>query len=511
MRRIALVLVLALFAAAATAQNVTQSVLEAKPVRKFIRVQLLPNPDPATVAKTPKILQYAVDSYLVDDMKPFGNDFRVPDSALLLLAEHNPLLEVYDITLTLRPDPNHEALKAFFEQLEGLKAVLPAAPEVPGGGQETAAQRAERVEKRVNEKCKTLTAAALTTCRAAELANIENEEACALLTRLMNEALTALHAVELEPKDFNDSVNAASGLTGVESFRTVIKTARDQIIDNNKTARAKLKEIADTFGSKPGGTPSKTCNQINSIMLINYTELQTRAEALMARKEQLAAELAKLHKSLDRHADKDNWRGATSTARTDYIARSLAPTIEKEANVVISLKTNTLTFDPTKGTITTETSKDAVGSAEFVVRRDSYFTIERAVAAVYNTLEYPQYGTGLKDGATVVVRTEDHKPIDAAIMFNFIPRLGSISGVYPMFQMGFSSAKDFPGLLAGVGVRIVGRFPVSLSAGGLITRYKDLDGKLREGSPVSGTAEIDEHLVLKTSPVALYGAIQLKF
>jgi hypothetical protein len=106
----------------------------------------------------------------------------------------------------------------------------------------------------------------------------------------------------------------------------------------------------------------------------------------------------------------------------------------------------------------------------------------------------------------------DHQPVNGALMLNLVMRLGNSPSVaYPFLQFGVSSAKDFPGVLAGLGLRFVQPFNFSISAGGMITRYKDLDGNLKVGDTVTGTDDINKHLVYKTSPVVLYGAMQLKF
>ena len=89
--------------------------------------------------------------------------------------------------------------------------------------------------------------------------------------------------------------------------------------------------------------------------------------------------------------------------------------------------------------------------------------------------------------------------------------LAIVLAAIPFIQFGMSTAKDFPGFLAGAGFRFTSPVAFSISAGGMITRYKDLDDPSRLNKPISGTAEIKDHLIDKTSPVALYGAIQLKF
>jgi hypothetical protein len=510
MKRIATVLVILLaFALPSLAQNVTQSVLEAKPVRQFIRLKLLDNNDGNTKDATPKILNYAIDSFNILDMKPLtGVSFRVEDDILILLADHNPLTEIYTVKRTRTPDPNHEALAAFLEQIKSLQAALPQPIPLAagGGGAETADQRRARIRATCEQKH--TVAADRNRC----VQETEDEEACALFATLINDALNALNQRELDPDSFATDVKNATGHTGVENFRSTVESIRRNIKTNNDIVRDRFKQISATFGPEElGKPPLRTCPDITSLLLINYTELLARAEAVIARKEQLSAELLKIHKSLDDYANGDKWRGATDTARTDYIATSVKPTAEEQENVAVTVHLQDIAANQDKTGFVTSTVKGSNASGDFPVRRDSFFTIERAAAVVYNTLEYPEYGTGLKDGITVVKKKEDRKPIDAALMFNFIPRLPRISGAYPMFQVGFSTAKDLPGLLAGVGLRIVGRFPVSLSVGGMITRYKDLDGTLKEDDPVEGTAQINDHLVYKTSPVKVYGAIQVKF
>lgn len=510
MKRIATVLVVLLsFALPSRAQNVTQSVLEAKPVRQFIRLKLLDNNDSATKDATPKVLNYAVDSFNILDMKPVAAvSFRVEDDILILLADHNPLTEIYTVKRTRTPDPNHEALAAFLEQIKALQAALPQPIPLAagGGGAETADQRRTRIEKKCKENF--TTTADINRC----IQETEDDEACALFAKLINDALDALNQHELDPASFATDVKNASGHTGVENFRSSVESIRGNIKTNNDIVRDRFKQISATFGPEElGKPPLRMCSKITSLLLINYTELVARAEAVIARKEQLSAELLKIYKSLDDYANPNKWRGATDTARTDYIATSVKPTAEEQENVAVTVHLQDIAPNQDNTEFVTSTVKGSNASGDFPVRRDSFFTIERAAAVVYNTLEYPEYGTGLKDGVTVVKKKEDRKPIDAALMFNFIPRLPRISGAYPMFQVGFSTAKDLPGLLAGVGLRIVGRYAVSLSVGGMITRYKDLDGTLKEDSPVAGTAEINDHLVYKTSPVKVYGAIQVKF
>jgi hypothetical protein len=481
----------------ATGANVTKEVLQAKLVKNFVRIRPLPNSDSKTAADEPVILHYATDSFDELDFKPLnGVAFRVDDPVLLLLARHNPLLEVYTIDRTRTPDPNHEALKALFDELTTLQKSL-GDPNGAGGGGDEIGARITKVRELIVDP--------------------HEEEACLEFLDLVETARKALQEKEVDPKIFADRVKKTIGFKGVTDFRTTVEGFRTTIAKNNATARDNLKKITEIFGNVPGVKPKKVCSLISSQILVNYTELTSTAAQIIARKEELSRQLLAIHKSLDPYVIEAKWRGPVDPGTgqavlIDYLATSLNPTDEEQEDVKVSVKTKTVEFDAATESIKTAESKDPLATSQFAVRIDSLFTVERAAAMVYNTLEYPQYGTAKNAaGETIVERTKDQEPIDAALMFNFIPRLRFNSRVYPMFQIGVSSAKDFPGLLAGLGFRVVGRYPISLSAGGMITRYKDLDDTLKRGQVVRGTDEINKHLKLQTSDVALYGAIQLKF
>jgi hypothetical protein len=80
-----------------------------------------------------------------------------------------------------------------------------------------------------------------------------------------------------------------------------------------------------------------------------------------------------------------------------------------------------------------------------------------------------------------------------------------------MLQVGITTSKDVPAILAGGGLRLFGlpRGDIALGAGAMIAWVKDL-GSLRVGDVVGGTVDIDADLRYARRQ-GLYAAIQYKF
>ena len=469
-------MLLIIFAAAIAHADQTTDLLKATRVRDFITISTAPGANGTT------ILQYSTDSFANAGPKTLatGTTFRTAGEVSIYLHDFNPLTQTYSVSAKATPDLSYGAIKGFFDDLKALAPSLgtpPVAPPQPPGPP----------------------------------VGGSGPDACDELRTLIREAHTALVAVELSASDLEAIVNGAAGYTGVRKAAADLTAAQERIAANIKIARDRIKTIRTDFGSFGGAAPKKSCPAIGSDILVDYIEVQSTADQIIATKSALNKQLGELVKSLKPYLDVRSWRGASSAALTDYAITRVTPTFVDQQSVSVEAKVRNVQIVDNALTITTDETTKA--TAEFSVRRDSFFVPERAAAMVYNSLTYPQYGTAKNPaGETIVARTDDHKPIDAAMMLNLVMRLRDGESVaQPLLQLGVSSAKDFPGLLAGVGIRFVEPFNFSLSVGGLITRYKDLDDDLKEGQVVSGTAEINEHLVLKTSPVAIYGAIQLKF
>lgn len=421
------------------------------------------------------VINYSIDSN-TSPKSANGLHFRSDGEIAIRIGNFSPLAEKWVVESKGTPDPSFTAIKAFLEDLKALQDSLDpdnaSVTKKPGEGPP---------------------------------AGGSGEDAgCTSLRSQILEAYKALVASRFDAKELKRIVTISRGNAGVNRAYDDLVKVQQEIKADIETARKILIQIRSEFGSLLKA-PMQICNGIDSRILIDYVEVYSTAEQIIAKKETLRQQLGELSLVLDPYRDSRNWQGSSLA---DYAIHRVTPTFAELQNVTASAQVKTIQL--AGDTIEVKTGTAVV--AKIDVRRNTLFVAERAVAVIYNSLTYPQYGTETTDdGKMIVRRIDDHEPIDGAVMLNLVFRLRSPSVVYPFLQIGVSSAKDFPGLLAGVGGRFVEPFNFSISVGGMITRYKDLDGSLRVGDEVSGSAEIQEHLELKNSDVAAYVAIQVKF
>lgn len=479
MKRALIILALVSMAVAVHAADPTTNALDSTYVKDFITLSQGQGNDSKPIVK------FTSDSFAPGSPKAVdGMSFRSSGEIAIHIANLNPLIETWAVEAKATPDLSYAAIKAFLDDLVALQGALPQPSTVagpPAGGGGPAAPPPCPVTPSVT--------------------------GCDLLQKLVAQAYASLSTPAITAATLTEIVNGAKGHAGVTDSTKKLMAQQEAIEKSNACARTKLAAIRATFGSLDGAAKDQ-CLTVTGALLIDYVEVYSTAERIIAAKQALHKQLGGLVEILQPYTDDKVWRGPTLS---DYEIVTLKPTFAEQRDITATVKTRTVTI--ANKSITVKTDDKNVVSARFDARKHSFFVAERAMAMVYNSLTYPDYGTGKNEaGETVIVRVEDRKPIDGAMMLNLVMRLGrGASVVHPMIQLGVSTAKDFPGFLAGAGLRFAKPFSFSISAGGMITRYKDLDDPNRLGKPVSGTAEIQEHLVLKTSPVAAYGAIQLKF
>jgi hypothetical protein len=464
----ALILFIAAVCALPLCADSTSDLLKARPAHDAVRIKVIPGADGKVS------LEYAVDASSMKSL-PADKTIRASDEIGIYLANFNPLEEKYTVNVTSTPDPNFAAIKDFLDDFKKFAGTFPSAtagtggPPVGGGGP-----------------------------------GAPPAGPCKDFKDLVDSLNRSLKP-ELDEQQLQNIAKEATGLAGVNQAKSDLSQIVTQIDINITTARTALQTIRADFTSLDGAKPKKSCPTVTVQMLIEFVEAQGNAERALNAKEALEKQIKKVIADLEKVADPRKWddRG------TDYRIDSATPTADNEATVNIAAQVVVATLP--NGVITF-TPSDSKAASKLHVRLDSFFVPERALAVVYNTLTYPQYGTA-KDaaGKTVVARTKDHEPLSAAAMLNLIMRVGSGTVVNPMIQIGLSTAKDYPAILAGIGFRFTEPVSFSLSAGGMLTRYKDLDGNLAVGQEVSGTDDINKHLTYKNSPIVVYGAFQIKF
>lgn len=481
MKRLLGFLVMASMAATAHAGDPTTDLLTAPFVQDFIILSTAPGPGGKPIIK------YAVDTVSGSPKTANGVVFRSDGEINIYIHNFNPLTQTWVVEQKATPDVSYAAIKAFLDDLKALQGAL----------QPSAA--AKEAMTKAFEQARLSSVAPLDPCA--------QFTGCERLQCRIGQAFEILQKEVLAPAELQRLVNGATGYQGVVTASTGLVDKQKEIEANIKSAREELARIRTEYGAL-GNNPSQACTNISGQILVDYIQVQSTADRIIAAKEALRVQLGDLVKVLQPYLQQNAWFGQTLS---DFFITSVTPTFENQQTVSASVKERTIQLDDSKIVIKSDDANVIAG--KFDVRRSSFFVPERAAAVIYNNLQYPQYGTAMNEaGKMVVKRTKDHQPIDGALMLNLVMRMGRNSSVvYPLLQLGVSSAKDFPGFLAGVGLRFVEPFRFSLSVGGMITRYKDLDGNLKVGDVVSGTDDINKHLTYKTSPVVIYGAMQLKF
>lgn len=474
MKRLLTFLVLVSMAAAAHADPTTD-LLTAPYVKDFITLSTGPE-------NGKQIVKYTIDTVSGSPKSADKLVFRSDGQINIYIHNLNPLTQAWVVEAKATPDVSYAAIKAFLDDLTALQDALLKASGTSVATEETPQGAPEAPAKK---------------------------DDCAHLNDLINQAYALLTVQELSASVLQDLVAGANGHAGVTAASKEFVVKQKEIKINIEEARRTLAQIRTEY-SALDNQPTKACGAVTGQILVDYIQVQSTADQIIAAKEALREQLGDLVKFLKPYLQQNAWH---EPDLSDYLITSVTPTFTDQQTVTASVKEQSIQLDDDSMIVITSDEENVVAGT-FTVRKSSFFVPERAVAVIYNNLTYPQYGTAMnKAGEMIVERAEDHQPIDGAMMLNLVMRFGRLNSsvVYPLLQLGVSSAKDFPGFLAGVGLRFVEPFRFSLSVGGMITRYKDLDGNLKIGDVVSGTDDINKHLTYKTSPVVIYGAMQLKF
>lgn len=189
---------------------------------------------------------------------------------------------------------------------------------------------------------------------------------------------------------------------------------------------------------------------------------------------------------------------------------TIDPTLATGKAVTVTI--TPVTMAVTENDVSFEKGKPV--TATFKVRRYRALLPEVGVGAVIGYIDRPKYGTSTDSaGKTVVaLSSTDHMSADPAVMVNFVCRCNT-GQLAPMLQVGVATSKDLPALLLGGGIRLFGLGKGDFAVGGglLLGWYKDLQ-KLKVGSVISGTADIDADLgYINTPKPAPYITLQYKF
>jgi hypothetical protein len=237
------------------------------------------------------------------------------------------------------------------------------------------------------------------------------------------------------------------------------------------------------------------------------TVILTNPKARLAEFAAARAAVTSLRDALNRqYAGAARWQGA------EYVLASvIQPPRDGLLATAIRVTDVRVDVDASSGAVVA--IAETTASETMTTQRRTRFAREFAVATILGTVTREHYGTDMNaSGTTVVGRMA--KPIasvEPAFLASFVCRCRTGPLVAPMLQVGVTTSKDVPAILAGGGLRLFGlpRGDVALGLGAMIAWVKDLDS-LRVGDPVGGTVDIEADLRYARRQ-GLYAALQYKF
>jgi hypothetical protein len=407
-----------------------------------------------------------------------GQTFVAPDGIDLAFADFNPLQFAVTTSETLVADENFDGVKKFLDALLGLGKVV-----VPN---KTAADAVTKLQESMSKMSKT----GENKCKG-------YNELRDVLKKLQEDT----EAKEVTKADVQGWIDGSTGLPGVKATRKKIQDASAEVNGIIAGLETLLKQLDNIAHPK---NEEQECTQFVASTFAQVYELGGQVPRAQQALASMKKALDGLDKGLEPFTAPTKWRGSTQST---WILRKISPSFKNGKEIKIGIRKTELALEGDALTVKTK----AEATRTFTLRQLSRFVPELAAAVIYSDVAYPKWGTAQEEGVTVVRPAKDEKAtVDGALMLNLICRCWGKSVVYPAFQLGISSAKDVPGLLAGIGLRFTQPTSFSLMAGRMLTWAKDLDG-LNSGDPVSGTAEVESHLKLKRQPTAYYIALQYNF
>jgi hypothetical protein len=503
MRHQVLALCLLTLAANVFAANETVILLEAPRIRDIMYVR-------ATGTK----LEAKLDGQpAYRDLKP---TYKAGDQITMLYEDFNPLLVKIETTETFRDDETAKAISDFLQKLIDTGSAVGVASAEAAAAANAAARN---TPQQINAQLDAL---------ALRIAGDRMENNCTDYEKLhewLLELRILMNVPVVTAARFKQWVGMTTSAQGVANTQADMTLAGKEIEANEKAIAGVVASIAKYF--KPKLEPDNLdallaannwagiraaisgleatdpkCSNIHASTFAALLDISRDAAKTEAKKSGIKDALSALNKSLKPYADANAWLNTN-----DYIVLKPKPDPAKIDKITVAISTRTPPDDDISVALTE--SKPVSGS--FDLRKYSAIIGEVAAALIYTDIEYKEFGTEEKNGELTVKEVEaSHFPVEGAMTLNLIPAFLGKSFVYPTFQLGVSTAKDAPGVLAGIGLRFTETRQLSLTIGRMVTWHKELQ-TLKPGDVVTGTAQIEADKKLERAPAAWYGGLQYSF
>jgi hypothetical protein len=459
-------------------------------------------------------LEYAIDTPTDFLTLQDGDTFTGQTQVDFAYPKFNPFTIKIETSQDLRDDPTSAAVASLLQKVvDTAGTVLPNPAEQPAAGSPVVSSLLK--DQTQNFAFIMNDAALLPSPQEKENGALPDCSAYEALHVLLIRLRAKMNVEIVTAAEASHWVELADSASGVRTVRQNIGKRIKEIDSNEETILALLKTINEKFGVsvkddkddkkfeakiKAAFEKEATCGSIRASTLAALLDISQLASQARAKKLAVRSNLQDLNKALEPFIDDALWRDTTSFV-------FLKPMIDPAKVDAITVKISKRDLDNDKLTFT-----DAVPvKKKLDLRQYQRIIPEVAAAIIYTDLTYPTWGTASDgNGHTVVAPGKAASfPVQGAMVLNGVFPSG-VASIYPAIQFGVSTAKEFPGFLAGIALRSVGTKQFSLSVGKMQTWYRTLS-TLHSGSIVTGTADIEKDMKLKRAPLAWYGGVQYSF
>jgi hypothetical protein len=400
--------------------------------------------------------------------------FLAEDGVNIIFLKYNPLK--YDFEITVKD----ESEKAFdySKFVDQLSTVFPTQPK----GEKKAA------DSQVSQGIKDIASGMFVGLSAEKDKKSIKDTECSQFKERLNSISAKVEKI-VDIKINNDELSAwtnsidSDGSAGIDAVIKEIES-KQMAMDTRNT------ELTDFVNKikKPGS--SKSC----SLAVDNLTAL-VRLDDDLARASKHVKEVGEQITKLIARLSLSKQNNPSSSIQWNKDKQGLEysipePTSENYKNVKLKIKK--LKVQENKGLISYDVVSETV--KEFTIHKKEPYVFETGIAVIYSGLRYPKWGTKTVNGQTVVSKAGyEGDQINAALTLNIVFTSPQNDLMYPALQLGVSTAKDAPALLAGGGLRFVGVKSLMIAGGAIFAKGKDLN-MLSEGSVITGTADLEADL-----------------
>jgi len=277
----------------------------------------------------------------------------------------------------------------------------------------------------------------------------------------------------------------ATSAKGIEDEIKEIDGITKKLDENVKAIKAAIKVVQ-------GVDDKEKCTSIPLNVLAQSSYIMTQAYEAITRREAASTNLKELSKYLAKYRDKTSWNG-------NYYQFGSVPSPANQNLRKVTITVKQMDISVTDDKVTIKESEKNTVSSTFAVYKNESISVEPSIGFVYSPLKSNKFSTKTVNGNQVVEKTENSDDHHAAAFLNVYYTEWIKEKVYPFWQFGLSTAKDYPAILTGFGMKIRDT-SFAFSVGAAFGFTKGLD-KLSEGQTVSGQADIDkdEKTVIKPS------------